>query len=921
MRAAKYAVLAAILLLSMMPVSSIVSGSAFLCTSDSNPASCTAVNTHGPLISAVLFSVIPSDSSLKSALLAGGTASGIQGPEWTFTVASFDSLTSSNVATGSTTTYEFDGIGFNTVRPYMNNVYFRQAMAALTSYSYIQTTILSSIAGTAAINYLPCSIYPGACYSGVDQYAVGNTQNTAYADLIKAGLHPSNTTDVPLSSITNWYVGPGDAAIISNTHPACSNTNTSAACVFNPLFFYRSDDPLRTGVATALCTAASGIGLQMKCDGITGSAAGGDVYGESASAWTSPGSYNATTGYNNPPVVNSVVVNGSATTPASDTWDMYTFGWITSAYYSWPYYFFNSALLGTSENFVSYYNTTIDYYTNALLYTSTVNSTCTTAINSCGASQAAAILGKDLQQQLPYLMSFYEDQLYAVYSSGWTGYANEPSTGPDTSTGLYYTQLNVHQTSSAMGGTYALGLHQIADQSGLNPLYNTEWVWQIDIWGEIYDSPLAAYPTALTTPNDFLNYMTVGSGNNLSQWVQPFTGTTGNTTGWFQTAGQPHNITNGQVITFTFRNNITWTDNVPLTAYDYNYSLWAWDVTGDSGAVTPSQYAASGPLGLIATYINPSNPYQIKMYVGSDSVWNLANLNLPVLPEHILGNIKITDLATATGAIDLTLPSDSTGTDGASSATCGAGCLLHNPTWLQYLPNLEVGSGPFYLSSYGGVISGAGELKANTNYQRAAWNVIAGLPANTVTAPSAFNFNTTIQEFTYNPASTAFTYGGDTNSLASKATGYVGINNATTSIQLYNSSGIAVGSLIPMTASGTNGLYTASIPTASLVPGSYEIVANGTYHFLGLARTWYQASGFTVLPAIVITTTSTTTTTSTSTTPITTTTTTSSTTTSSSNTQYVVIGVIVVVIIIIIAAAALMMRGKPKTTPASPPKS
>jgi hypothetical protein len=476
----------------------------------------------------------------------------------------------------------------------------------------------------------------------------------------------------------------------------------------------------------------------------------------------------------------------------------------------------------------------------------------------------------------------------------------------------------------------------------LNPLYSTEWVWQEDIWGQIYDSPLMPAPTALTTVNDYINWMTVAPGNVTtlySNLVKPFTGTTQTGAGWSNawqpgSSNTPKKIVNGQVITLDFRNNITWSDNVPLTAYDFNYSLWAWNITGNSGSYTPLMYEMYGSSGLIATYINPSDPYEIQIYVNSSSIWNLNEVTVSVLPMHILHNFNVADLAQPTGAVDLTQPSTSTATDAASSSFCGKGCLLNDPTWMQYLPNLEVGSGPFYLYTYAGITSGAGVLKANPNYDRTAWNVIAAMPANTIPATAtSYPFSTNIQEFTYNPTASTVTFGGDYGSLASYATGYVGITNATASIQLYSSNGTKVGSAVTTGITETDGTYTASIGTSALTPGAYEIVLTANYNFLGLARAWYQASGFTIQSPVTVTTTTppttsvttptttktstTTTTTPTTTTTRSTTTTTSTTTTSTSTATTMIVAVIIVVILVVLVAAYLLRR---RTKQSSRPK-
>ena len=778
---------------------------------------CTAVDTHGPRVSVVLFTVISSDSSLDAALVSGS----IQAAEWTFTATSYGTITSSGTSDtvkGSTGTYDFDGIAFNTVRPYLNNVYFRQAMAYLTSESAITTSVCSGGAAcTADVQLLPCPAsglvgYPGACYAGppADPYTV-NVYANAYKDLVSAGLTPSINcapayTTACMSSVTNWYVGSTDitGAINNGVHAdACPTGTTASYCAFNPTFYWRSDDPLRTEVATLLCETVQQIGFHFlnNCatTGISGSSAGSDVYGPSESAVVSPGAYNGTTGYNSAPMANSTIVNGTATTPATDSWDMYTFGWVVSSYYTWTTFFFNTEFYGT-DNFIMYYNPAVDWLTNNIFYGTTANpldtsgavaAPCNVAITNavvaaeaengvpatgttpgtCSTSQAASILGKVLIQQLPYLNSFYEDQLWAVYQNGWTGYANEPSTGPSTGVGLPFTLLNVHAaeaslgglgcptlTSCEQGGVFQLALHEIADTAGMNPLYETEWAWQGDVWGAIYDAPLGVPPTGVTTPNCFINWMTNGTNptpcTNLSQWVTDYstaptnTFTTGTTVGqprtptfltplepgWFQfqncsptacthppgavSQTTPSHLENYQKVTLNFRDNITFSDDVKMNALDFEYSLYAWDVTGDSGAVTPLQYEMSGPAGLIACYVPPTDLDQITCYIGSESVWNLDSLNVAVLPMHILDLFYMSGFSNSVGAVDITQPYRSTATNAPSSTFCPVGTCRVNanpPAWVNYLPNLEVGSGPFYLFSYNSV-SGAGELLPVRDY-------------------------------------------------------------------------------------------------------------------------------------------------------------------------------------------------------------
>jgi hypothetical protein len=587
----------------------------------------------------------------------------------------------------------------------------------------------------------------------------------------------------------------------------------------------------------------------------------------------------------------------------TDTWDMYTFGWITSADYNWAFSFFNDQ--NPSTDFIDYANATMDHDTNAMMYASTITAT----------QSAAQKVAADAAADLPYLMSFYQNTLYSVYINGWAGYANLPTTGPMTTYGAYWTLLNVHPSGQTSGGVFNYALHNVADTGGMDPLYNTNWVWQEDIWSEVYDSPLMIPPAQINVALAEMNYMT------SSYSLTPFTGTTGTGAGWFQMQGTQtaHNIKNGQAFTLNFDKNITWTDHVPLTAYDYNFSLYAWGVSAPPSLpdnYTPLTGLLTGSPGLWATYIPPNNPYQITMYINSSSVWNLISAIVGVMPQHIFKYFNLDKIATASGAMDTTLPF----AQATASSECGTPCsyLLASgsvPTWLKYLPNLEVGSGPFWLRAFNSA-TGAGELDKNVNYFRSAY---AGT-APSVLVGTTYTLSPNIQEYIYNAGSSAI--GGVNPGI----TGYVAINNATGTVTAISPTGAVVHTYtLP---SGQNGFYKVSIDTTGWAPGTYEFVTNATYNFFGLQRTWYQASGLTVTAPTTVT--STTTSTSVSTTTSTSVSTTLSTSTSVSTTTstsvstsvttsissapnytYYYLGAIVVLIVIVIVVAA--MRRRPAT--------
>ena len=54
-------------------------------------------------------------------------------------------------------------------------------------------------------------------------------------------------------------------------------TKTMAACLFQPLYYYRNDDPLRAGAALLLKKDAAKIGFKPNFVGIAGSEASGKI--------------------------------------------------------------------------------------------------------------------------------------------------------------------------------------------------------------------------------------------------------------------------------------------------------------------------------------------------------------------------------------------------------------------------------------------------------------------------------------------------------------------------------------------------------------------------------------------------------------------------------------------------------------------
>jgi len=870
----KYVVLAITLLLTLSSTASVVNAT------KGTILFVSAVDTHGPRISAINFQVDTSDSALKSALGSGG----IQVAEWSFLAGSYTSLASNpNVAEGSTLGYTFDGIEFNTVQPIISSVHFREAIQYLTNYGSIQSVSLSGIAGSAAPYLLPCDLYgvaPASCKQtglALESYNIKNaaiqlSESGLYAKYAGAAISTAGITALAnskLSGIT-WF------------------TNAGLTKAFFPLFYYRSDDPLRTSVATLLNTAAKMVGLNFNIKGITDHEADGDVYGASEADVTTNGGYCASgpnKGYNDCP---AAVLNTSPSALAADDWDMYTFGWVASVNFVFQGFFEWTSAEIDNTNFGGFINPAMDYAANTVLYSPTLS----------GSAAAAQTVDKLFAQYLPGVMSFYESYLYADYVNGWTGYAGEPTTGPNTGGGAFYTFLNVHKTTG-IGGTITYGLHSSADIGSLNPIAYPNWVWQADLYGQIYDTPVNTPPTAFTTPNDFISWMlsantatsgapagskeycgvstTVGcipgvqvaSYNGLTPsgafvfqclpadvtHTPPFCSTTSGT-------GLQANIVHGQAITLTFDQNITFTDHVPLTAYDYNYSLYALNVAISPSlptAFSPAIGDSTGPFGLWATTVQ-NGGYSITMYVNSTSIWNFDDLLVPVLPQHMFQylNINVADAVEAN--IDFSHPY---ATACATVAGCPSGTA---PSSILYLPNLNLASGPFWLKTIA-ESTGTGTLEANMNYMRSSW--YDNLANEKVTTTGTISFTSSPTEYVYNAGTVAgFSPGCSTHSdcyvtltnaqLTASNGGTPSTMSCSAWAQKFSSpllpvlniyTGKATGSKISLTATCSgNGHITVSITPSNhgMTAGIYEVGIMGTYTFLGQARTWYQYYGIDV---------------------------------------------------------------------------
>jgi len=870
----------------------------------------TAVDTHGPRIASIDFSVITTDPSLAGSLVTGT----IQAPEWTFTAGSYASLAAStNVATGKTEGYTFDGVVFNAIQPIIGNVLFRQAIQLLTVYTgatSISTTILTSgLAGTATADLMPCNLYAipvntATCKS--DQASGGVTKDQIHPSywnpnqLLDDQMAAEDLANIPglyaqLSGVNiteSTIAGWTGTALTTNLPSIQWYTSIHPSVPFNPNLQYRSDDPLRSGAAVLLTSFASDIGLAINAQGITDAEADATVYGNAIiplvqnGGYCSPGATNETAanlGSNNCP---SAQFNSNSTIQSEDPWDMYTYGWVASSNFEFQGgEWMNTQFLSDEINTGYVTSGACDIPENTVLYSPTY----------AGASNAALLSEECTVKNIPDIIFFYQNYLFGDYINGWTGYTNLPSCGANTVSCAYYSFLNAHPTGTVpVGGTINYAVHGAPAAGGLDPIYGTNWVWQADLWSELYDSPLASPPTALTTPGAWYPYMLTGLTEPKSTYGPMITGPSpyGDSAGGVQTtdfssvtisgttvSGMPgsvpndafcyQNVTspcsvtipNGEAITYTFMHNMTWSDGVPITAADYQYSLWALDIAGTPALAaaadyTPFAFADSGPFGLIASTVN-ATANSITMYMGDQAFWNIIAVNAIILPQNEFQYVNVTNAFAYHTSID---PTQKYSSEFSSNPSYFQGaCATASTCPLSNLANLEVTSGPFYLSYYNYATNpNAGVFTANPNYYRTAW--WDALVPNEVGTSGTVTFTSTPQFFSAEPStylpldsSTAGFTAGTCTVTIQKYTG--AIPSPTTNKYVGSPSGAAVSDSAAVTGCGTSSSISIPISVSGLhlTPGNYEVTFKMTYNYdaggSGTwpgASVWYQYYGFAV---------------------------------------------------------------------------
>ncbi|MBI3858864.1 MAG: hypothetical protein HY296_01280 [Thaumarchaeota archaeon] len=726
---------------------------------------------------------------------------------------------------------------------------------------------------------------------------------------ISTGAAPAACTTLTnsLKAALNYGTGVSSAwwCVKATSCTTASTKGFSPGNYFVPLWVYRnslgrhyfSDWIVPNSARIGLLTAANLKGT----GGIVYARA--HVFGPSAAAVISDGIYTPTgtsatcaASYPKPGLVFSTTTSGAGACPGWNTkpvynyshtvygagiddWDMYSFGYSASVNYVFFVDAQNSAFGASTINPTNLHNATMDKYSNPSIFAST----------GSAASAATVNVAKAQLRGLAMMVIYYTKTLFANYITGWAGWAFIPNYGTSGGPGLFYTGLNLYRTcwtsttstcapsqisaptlsNPPYSTTLNVGLDQIPDPNGgLNPLWPATTVYDNDVWGNIYDSPLNTPVAGFQAPLQFMSWMTTSFSTTSFTGSTP-TGCATFKNFYFQKAshqtcaqGQISQAFNGNIYTFVFRNNVYFSDHVRADAYDFNYSLWQSGVTNPFLTVgllpdlsTPFLGLLAGGSGLILSQISPDG-LTLKAWINNHAVWNLLNLGVPVLPWHIFKYYNQDKFAT-----DVTMLDTAKQPLAQCTFTRTGSCAVL-PGWLKALPNLEIGTGPFILRTTDETL-GSALLVNNPNFYRAFWQYYTYAPANQVIHGASFTIKTNVYEWTYNTTRCPLTDHKCKIPMTLSNLGVTGGANGGANVAGATLSSLctlgctwkivdASGTTIPgfsgtLTCGLANGLcQSSSFSTAALPAAPYlaHVIVTVHYTYNGLARTWVQDLGF-----------------------------------------------------------------------------
>ncbi len=594
---------------------------------------------NGPRVSALKYYIFSSDHSSLQAVQSGETNI-MDFPPGSLSDTQA-ALADSNLNVTSQTGTSLDQIYFNNYNggsstsapsPLVGaNVNFRQAIEHLINFTYVQDVVEGGVLGVASPNNLLPSAWGAYSTNSITTYPFGLT--LANQSLARdSQLAYSATAKQP--SGTGFACNGGTGA-----WEFAGSNGLPNGTIVEPKFVTRSDFNDIYQTSQAIWNNAAQIGLCFNLEPV-GSFAAAD------------------------PIVFAAY---------SYNWDMYMGG----VSFSIPLNPVNTLF----EEFTASPGWTTPFFNTGHYYNSTIESLLHQAYTDTNITSQEAIsrtIVQDLSTQIPLLpvvwVAVTIPSLNQNPTTGqmWAGYVNVPLFSTWTFASNEFTILNAHIVNTTTGGTETGGTFAIGERNApenLNAFQGIS-IYDFDILGGLYDSPLIFNPAqpdiAHLVPWMLTSLPTVQSNVNM-------------------TTPHGYKMVNGMVLTMNFMKNITFADNVPMTANDYNFSLWVGNPTGASYSAgtcsapcwtkyvnnSANDYTGAFP-NLLDSQVSSNNPYSETVYLNaSDNTDYLLATTQTVFPEHLWQNINSSYFSSL---------------DATTATVNGA--------------SLETGTGPFYFSTY-----------------------------------------------------------------------------------------------------------------------------------------------------------------------------------------------------------------------------
>ena len=610
---------------------------------------------------------------------------------------------------------------------------FRQAIAHLINYTYIQNTVLSGIQGIATPAYFLPSAF--GAYSPTNYTVYTNSLALANSSLaLDPEMAYSATDNKPTAS--NTIACDGSAGVWEYATSVGSGKPNGTA--FVPDFITRPDHATWFVFAQNLWKTAATIGLCLNLHQVTGFGA-----------------------------VFPIVYAGY-----SDNWAMYDGG---SSFSGTLDPVFNSDFPFTAAGIPGGPFANTEYFNNATITQYLHNAYYTT--NATYSAQQASLGIALLQQQIPDIYLWWDNWIIPSLNNFngqyWGGYVDVPAFSTWQAAGAFYQGLSVHRVypstgKTIVGGTFGVAQHEAPD--GFNFL-NDNSVYDSEIYNMLYDSG------EIFTPGN----PTLGG---FVPWM--FTGAPSYASNVNMTTPHGYKIVNGMVVTMNFLNNITFVDNVPFTASDYNFSLWYPNLNGAVYNATTNTcshpcwqiYANNTAARLTATQPDlvdsvVNSTYTETVYMNGTGIEDFVGATTgTVLPEHLWSHVNSTSLNT-----------NDAGLSDASGKVNGI--------------SLMAGTGPFYFGSY----------------LRGQYSYIYRNPG---------YFKTDIQDWAINGTGSQVPVSFNITQMGTPIP-----SNAVVKAWVASDNTAIAGTSTSLSLTG--GSWTGNLPTSSLSSGFYEIIVNGTY--------------------------------------------------------------------------------------------